>query len=143
MLGVDVFVSIATGVLVWALLPRGVVLTRAVRTENLKGERLYDTWELKNDSPLPVRLTSVRLVMPGYEGDLPWDGQHGVILTLDDETAEIARADWQRPWNKVVVEPGDTLQAVAEVNTSLFIEYRRAGWFGVFERRRLAIHGAV
>lgn len=142
-IGVEVLVSIATGVLLWAFLPRGVVLTRAVKTENRTGEPLDDTWELKNDSPLSLTLTSVRLAMPGYERDLPWDGEHGVRLCFDDETAEIAREDFQRPWNEVVVEPGDTLEAAMQSNTSLLIEYRRAGWLGVFERRRVVIHGHV
>ena len=141
---IDVLVSIATGVLLWALLPRGVVLTRARRTENAKGDTLHDTWEIKNDSPLPVRLTSVRVVMPGHEGDMPWDGgPHGLTLRFDDDTAEIAREDWQRPWNHVVVRPGDTLEAHVPNNITLMIEYRRAGWSGVFERRKTRIDGLV
>lgn len=136
-------VSIGTGILLWMFLPRGVVLTRAVRMYDSAGELLDDTWGLKNDSPLPVRLTSVRVIMPGYEGELGPDGHELVWLTFDDETTEIAREDGRTPWSKTVILPGDTLTAAISNNTTLRIQYRRAGWSGVFERRRLEIHGAV
>jgi hypothetical protein len=46
-------VSVLTGVGLWAVLPRGVVLTRS------PSQQEPGTWELHNDSALPVRLTSV------------------------------------------------------------------------------------
>ena len=39
------------------------------------------------------------------------------------------------PWNKVVIPPGDTLTAHVPNNSDLRIKYRRAGLFGIFERR--------
>ena len=150
--GVGVLVSIGVGIFLWAFLPRGVVLTRAVRTKDATGKHLYDTWEIRNDSSLPIRVRSVRVVTPDTwndttesfdEPEMPWDGLFGVRLSLDDSTAEIARRDWQRPWSEVVVESGDTLTAHVPNNTSVYVDYRRAGWSGLLERRHLVVHGEV
>lgn len=143
---VSALVTVIAGLALWALLPRGVVLTRARKAN----ER--DSWTIRNDSPLPIQLTSVRIAAPETvdleshtvgEPDLPWDGILGVRLSLDDFTAEIARQDWQRAWGEVSVEPGDTLTAHVPTNTTLYLDYRRAGWSGVLERRSLVIHGGV
>ncbi len=150
--GISALVSIAVGLLLWAFLPRGVVLTRQVWTKDSGGNPLYDTWRITNDSSLPVRITSIRYVTPDTWNDesrsfdepvLPSDGTDGIRLSLDDSTAEVARMDWKRPWSEVVVEPGDTLTAVVGTNTTLLIDYRRAGRVGLFERRHLTIHGGV
>lgn len=139
-------ITIVVGVGLWAFLPRGVVLTRTVKTDTA------DTWRIKNDSPLPIRITSVRVSAPEtvdleaesiLEPELPPDGLLGVRLYLDDETAEIGRMDWRSAWDQVVVVPGDTMTAHLPTNTSLYIDYRRAGWSGVFERRSLVIHGGA
>jgi hypothetical protein len=66
-----------------------------------------------------------------------------VTLSFDDDTAEFRRADWQRPWSKEVVRPGDTLQAVVPINTTLTISYRRDGLFGRLERRTIVIDGFI
>ena len=142
----DWLISIVVGVALWAFLPRGVVLVRAVKANQ------QDTWTIKNDSPLPVRLTSVRVASPETvelepgkieEPALPLGGLLGVRLSLDDETSDGIRLEWQRPWDQVVVGPGDTLTACVPVNTSVYIDYRRGGWSGVFERRHLVIHGTI
>lgn len=121
----DWLISIVVGVALWAFLPRGVVLVRAAKANQ------PDAWTIKNDSPLPVRLTSVRVASPETvnlatdtieEPELPLDGLLGVRLNLDDETSDGVRLDWQRPWNQVVVEPGDTLTAYVPVNTSVYID---------------------
>lgn len=147
--------SVITGVGLWAVLPRGVVLTRTVRTQDALGQLMRDTWEIRNDSALPVRITSAIVVgaqtfdpeterineieLPVFEGE----GTLGVTLTFDDEVLEIRRTGTEQLWNQQVIPPGDTLQAVVGINTSLRIEYRRAGRFGHFERRELEIHGYV
>jgi hypothetical protein len=141
--GVNALAAAAVGVLLWTFLPRGAVLTRAVRSTNWRGEPLLDTWQVENIGPVPIRLRSVKVVGPALDEELPWGGAHGVYLELDDETSDIARTDWQRPWNEVVVGPGDTLQVRVGTNNSLLIDYRRAGWSGVLERRSIAIHGGV
>lgn len=142
---INAVVSIGVGVLLWMLLPRGVVLTRT-----LSGP---DLWQVKNDSPLPVRIMSVRVVSPEEwnettsrfdEPVLPVDGGiHGVSLSIDDEVADTARTDNQRPWSEVSITPGDTLTARVPTNTTLIIDYRRAGWLGILERRHLGIHGGA
>ncbi len=151
-LGISTAVSIGTGVGLWSFLPRGVVLTRETRLKDSQGNPLYDTWEVRNNSALPARLTSVSVTSPATfneqtgeieDLELPCSegSVHGVGLSLDDDSSDIRRFDNETPWNEVVVQPGDTLQACISNNTSLTINYRRAGWMGLLERRSLTIHG--
>jgi hypothetical protein len=149
-------VSIVTGVALWALLPRGVVLTRAVRTQSMIGQALYDTWEIKNDSPVPVTILSVTvagphtvdlktstvrdLELPVFEGDAHAT-DHGVSLTFDDDSSEISRVDASKPWRGLEIPPGDTLQAHVLNNRTLTIKYRRSGRTGLLERRSIVVHG--
>lgn len=147
-------VSVATGLGLWAVLPRGVVLTRSVRAQNFSGDALYDTWDLKNDSALPVRVTSVAVMGPhtydDSQGKLNWvelppdaDGEEGVALHFDDSVTEMKRLDQKRHWSGTQIPPGDTLGARVLNNRDLRIRYRRAGVFGVLERREVRIHGGV
>lgn len=144
----------AVGLFLWAVLPRGVVLTRSARLVDLDGRPLSDTWEIRNASAIPVQISSVRVVSPFTyntdsdrleEQELGCDGAPdlGVELHLDDETAEFGRKDWQRPWSAVIVPPGDTLQARVGCNTTLLVSYRRSGRTGFFERREIAVHGYI
>lgn len=150
-LGLGAAVSILVGATLWAVLPRGVVLTRAARTQSWNGDPVFDTWEVRNASALPIRVTAVDILGVGawtedeylQEAPLPVDGQNGVTLRFDDETLEIARWDWQRPWSEVLIPPGDTLAAHVPNNSALRIRYRRDGQLGRFERREIVIHGYV
>jgi hypothetical protein len=56
---VGALASALTGVGLWAVLPRGAALTRAIRTTDWDGQPLPDTWTIKNDSPISIELTSV------------------------------------------------------------------------------------
>jgi hypothetical protein len=145
---VDVVVSVLTGFALWALLPRGVVLTRSVRAADLLGNPKYDTWEILNNSALPIQVVHVRFTDPTADGirmrDLPTfegSGALGVSLTFDDATLEIRRSTSDRPWRGQVVPPGETLEAHLVNNRTMIIQYRREGWTGIFERRTLEIHG--
>lgn len=150
--GLGALFGALVGVALWAFLPRGVVLTRTSRTHDWKGEPLFDTWEVANASSLPVRILSVRFsgvttVHPVTHQvehvELPWDGRDRTTLEFDDATLENIRGDWQKPWAGTVIGPGETLRAHVEINTSMEICYRRAGWAGMLERRCLNIHGNV
>lgn len=148
-------VSVLTSVALWALLPRGIVLTRSVRSQDFRGQPMTDTWELRNDSALPIRIVSVTVCGPHTydhsrnkiaEIDLPifeGRGKEGASLVFDDETLEIRRTDTARSWRGIEIPPGDTLEAVVENNRTLRIRYRRAGRFGIMERREISIHGYV
>lgn len=143
---IDVLASAATGLALWALLPRGVVLTRSVRHHQPSGARALDTWEVRNESPLPVKITRVRVIRP--EGTTELSGTDNrpdlsVSLSYDDEVQDISRTDRRRPWRGLPVLPGDTLTAVVSVNSTLCIRYRRAGWLGVLERREVQINGVA
>jgi hypothetical protein len=93
-------VSIMVGVTLWALLPRGVVLTRSFPAVAPDGRVLLDTWRLRNESPLPVRIRSVAVSGVGTyddtKGALRWlevgtEDEDGLSATLhlDDEVTEI------------------------------------------------------
>lgn len=149
---VDVAVALATGVGLWLLLPRGVVLTKAPMTHNLGGDPVYDTWRIQNDSALPVRITSAAYRGPDTFNDRSWawvelteavDERRGVSLHLDDEVPEIRRLDKPTPWSEVEVQPGDTLTAKVPNLTDLRISYRRAGPFGFVERRDVTLSGGA
>lgn len=146
--------SVAVGVALWAVLPRGVVLTRSFPASTANGQILLDTWRLQNDSPLSIRIASVAARGPGtvnrQTGDIEWvelkaddEKLQGATLHLDDEVAEIRRLDGPIAWSKEIIPPGDTLKAYVMNNTDLRIKYRRAGWLGVFERRTLTISGGA
>ena len=148
-----ILLSLLTGVLLWYFLPRGVVLVRTPLTADAHGDPLYDTWELKNDSPLPVSILSARAVSPDTwnqdrerfdEADLPWnESPEGIRLHFNDETSEIRREDWQKDWTNQEVLPGDTLTAIVPTNSTLIVRYRRAGPGGLLERRQLRIDGGA
>ncbi len=143
---IDVLAPALTGLALWALLPRGVVLTRAVRHSHPDGTRALETWEVLNDSPLPVKITRVQVIGPRVDAELSGvddDPELNVSLTYDDETLEMARTDHRHRWRGLRVLPGDTLAAAVGVNRSVCIRYRRAGWLGVLERREIEIHGVV
>jgi hypothetical protein len=142
--------SVLTGFGLWAVLPRGVVLTRSDRGY----EGIQNVWELRNNSALPVQITSVTVMgaityneetgkideielPPEY---LPGDKYFGIFsLAFLDPVTEIVRADQLRPWRGQVVLPGDALRALVVPNARMLIKYRRAGPFGIFERREIAI----
>lgn len=142
--------SAIVGVVLWALLPRGVVLTRERMIRDWQGEQLLDTWQLRNDSALPVLIRSVTITGARTYNDatetievltLTTDTEkHGITLHSDDEMTENGRGG---QWTGVEIMPGDTLTAVVPLMSELRIEYRRAGWLGVFERRELRIAGGI
>jgi hypothetical protein len=136
----------------WAVLPRGVVLTRFARGQ----EGIQHVWELRNNSALPVRIRSVKIMgaityneetkqtddielAPEY---LPGDKYFGAFsLAFVDPVTEILRTSDPPPWRGQVVVPGDSLRATVVPNSKMVIKYRRDGWFGVFERREIRIDG--
>lgn len=150
---VDVVLALGTGAFLWAVLPRGVVLTRSARTEDWRGERLFDTWALRNESALPIRLISVAVRAPqtlDAKGRLEFvdltDGNRedpAAELTFDDAHLDTTRSEQGGAWKGIEVPPGDILQAKVNLNPDLRIRYRRAGLTGVFERREVVIHGHI
>ena len=59
---IDSALALVTGIGLWTVLPRGVVLTRSTRTIDWRGEAVCDTWELRNESALYIQLTSVTVM---------------------------------------------------------------------------------
>lgn len=146
-------VSVLTGVGLWAVLPRGVVLTREPRVQDLQGAPLFDTWTLRNNSALPIRIMFVTVSSPEtydankdkiLEIELPVlesEGKIGVALSFDDHVLDTRRTERNQSWRGLEVPPGDTLQAMVGINRTLRVRYRRAGPLGPFERREVHIHG--
>jgi hypothetical protein len=149
---VGALASAVTGVGLWVALPRGAALIRTLRTTDWDGKPLYDTWTIKNDSPISVEVTSV-----GWQGietlegnevvwrELPADASkvHGVELTPEEEQLYYKLTESLGRWRGFVLPPGDTLRATVTNNHNLRIKYRRAGWTGIFERREIKVHGGV
>lgn len=142
--------NVLVGVALWLLLPRGVTLVGSARTQDHFGQRLDDTWEIRNASPLPIRIRSVRLEGVGILNldtekpetiELPWDGFQGTTLEYDDANLANARGDSQGPWASQTVQCGDALVAHVTGNTALTVNYRRGGPFGWTERRSITIQG--
>ena len=151
---VSSLVSVLTGLALWAVLPRGVVLTRTPLTSDHKGDPLFNRWTVRNESALPIRLTKVsHSGVHTYEDatgriqeqDLPpfIETDIGISLNFDDEVLVLTRDDGSRSWSEQVIPPGDTLTAYVDLNRTLRIRYRRAGLLGVFERREITIDGGV
>jgi hypothetical protein len=142
--------SVLTALGLWAVLPRGVVLVRTGRGH----EGLLHIWELRNDSALPVRIRSVKVMGPLTYNEKtdkideielapeypPGHKYFGAFwLAFVDPMTENMRTSQLPPWNKQVVLPGDSLRAAVITNEKMQIKYRRAGPFGIFERREIAI----
>ena len=123
---INAVISVVTGIGLWALLPRGVVLTREVRSQDGRGEPLLDTWILRNRSALPVQIISVRVLSPEThdagtgrmaELELPvQDGEDaiGVSLRFNDHVLDVGRTG-QRSWRGLEVPAGETLSATVGI----------------------------
>ena len=74
---VGVAASTLVGIALWLLLPRGVVLTRQMRTTDWRGEPLYDTWVLRNDSAVAARLLRVQVT-----SSTMYDDARGLLASL-------------------------------------------------------------
>lgn len=154
---INAVVSLLVGFALWALLPRGVVLTRSFAA-NHQGVTQPQTWTIRNESALPVKITKVTHTGVHTYNDTtgeietrvlpPWvpheeEGDLGIRLQFDDEVLELNRDSDDSPWAGQLVPPGDTLTAFVNLNRTLTIRYRRAGLFGLTERRTLSIDGGV
>lgn len=135
-------VSILCSLLLWLFLPRGVVLTSE--------EQGYDPdcnqcaqWSVKNESALPVRILSASVngvetynEATGKFGDVDVSGEEGRLM-LGDGFGDPPET------RGYVVFPGQTFAVHVDLNQELTIRYRRAGWSGLLERRKLSIFGGL
>lgn len=148
---IDVVIALATGALLWALLPRGVVLTRRPidypnEVDEMNLLRRGDV-RVTNSSAIPIQILSVMFRSAEHPVkvslDLMGPRDYGPCLDLEDEIDSITKSEQGLPWNQVVVPPGDSLIARVPGNSDLRITYRRAGLWGLAERRAISIHGSV
>lgn len=142
-LGLGVVISTVQALLLWLLLPRGVVLKRTPLSDIRDGTYgpVEDRWLIRNESSVAARIVSVTLLAPS--GPSTPELAEGGPLELDDEIAELSRTDRRDPWSEVTIPPGDALVAHVVNNRDIEIQYRRAGWAGVLERRRIKVSGVV
>lgn len=148
---IDVVVALATGALLWALLPRGVVLTRRPIDFPNGVDEMYllrrGDVRVTNDSAMPVQILSVMFRSAQHPDrrslDLVGAEDFGPWLDLEDEIDSITKSEQGLRWDQVVVPPGDSLIARVPGNSDLRITYRRAGFWGFAERRVISIHGSV
>lgn len=145
--------SVFVGIALWALLPRGVVLTRRRRLRNHREEPMLGTWELRNNSSIPIRIESVLVAGPAApgrgSGRQPGNklilGQEpeGVSLAFDDGGLDTLLHATRSTWKGVTIPPGDTLQAAVGAMWCLQVKYRRKGWCGLLERRQIVVNGGI
>lgn len=140
----SVLASALTGIVLWAALPRGAVLTRTPAD--------WKVWTIRNDSPVPIRITSVTWegadTMEGgkpLRRELPADTYHDVPLRLvpDEDYTYYELTLTHGRWPGYVIQPGESMTAAVFANRSLYIKYRRAGWTGLLERRQISVHGGT
>lgn len=132
-------VSIVCSLLLWFLLPRGVVLTSTELNYVAEGR---GRWLVKNESPLPVRILKATVSGLGTYNETTGECDEIDVTDRCDDYL-IFDSEGDPDWRGYVVQPGDTFLASIGINMALTIRYRRAGWSGVLERRRLSIFGGV
>lgn len=138
--------SLLVGVVLWLLLPRGVVLTKRWAVEYGTGTPIPVTFTITNDSAVEVQIISVD--GPGFTSGTTWepypnpldlDDASTMLLTLDDFGLDIQREEKSPSWKGVRIPPGETMSARVDGIMAMRVRYRRSGPFGVLERRSLEI----
>lgn len=119
--------------LLWFFLPRGVVLTSPGDDSAFQ--------IVRNESPLPVRILKVTLSGVAHIDD------RGRFIEVDvtdshDEYLQVF-GEGDAVWRGHVIAPGHGVGVQVHVNSCVTIRYRRAGWLGVLERRRVDVFGGV
>ena len=128
-------ISLFAGLVLWALVPRGVVLTRSMQNPDPTGpDTKPDTWWLTNASAVPALITSMTLEGIGHTSD---PNEH---VRFIDHALEAKRENHQT-WEGVIVPPGEIIEAHVRTNHDLSISYRRDGLTGVLERRTVKVTG--
>ena len=127
-------VSILCSLLLWLFLPRGVVLT---------SEATGPLWRVKNESALPVRI--LRASIKGVETYNDATGKFDDVDVSDEEGRLMLGDGFGDPpeTRGYILQPGETLSAYVDLNQALTIHYRRAGYSGLLERRKLSISGGL
>ena len=139
--------SAVVGWLLWIVLPRGIVLSRKFPAHNFAGSPIPDTWILRNESSLPVRIAKVEAIGAAFDGS-DWNDlspleamKLGFFPTLDsDISGGEALAGIER-WKEVRVMPGDGLQVKMPGNTVFRITYRRDSIVSFVETRQVTVFG--
>jgi len=147
---IGLLASTIVSIALWLLLPRGVVITRRKPAIDDFGEPIPDSWVLRNESPLAVKILRVRYA--GFstivDESLRWkrlspdqltDDPFDAVLDSDVGGGEVLSA--HETWRGFQITPGDGLVLRMPNNHTLEVRYRRAGWAGVLERRTIRIHG--
>lgn len=144
--GLGILGSLVVGILLWFLLPRGVVLTKRWATEYGTGAPVPEAFTITNDSALPIEIIGVD--GPGFTTGQTWEpypnptdanGYSTIRLSFDDMSVDLERERREPGWKGVRIPPGETMTAVVPGIMALRIRYRRAGWSGALERRSLTI----
>lgn len=135
--GVGLVGSVVVGVVLWLALPRGVVLVKTDRTEEGDVAR---SWHVRNESALPVRIIEITRADMATGGEAAPVSPSDAGISFDDEVLQIA-LDEGLSWAELELPPGEGFTVVVPtLNTTMALRYRRAGRWGIFERRVLSLH---
>ena len=126
-------VSMLASLLLWFFLPRGVVLTSPGDDSAFQ--------IVRNESPLPVRILKVTLSGAAYIDDRGRFIEVDVTDSYDEHLQVLGEGD--AVWRGHVIAPGHGVGVRVHGNSCVTIRYRRAGWSGVAERRRVDVFGGV
>ena len=126
-------VSMLASLLLWFFLPRGVVLTSP------GDDTAFQI--VRNESPLPVRILKVTLSGSALIDDKGRFIEVDVTDSYDEYLQVLGEGD--AAWRGHIIAPGHGVGVQVHVNSCVTIRYRRAGWSGVLERRRVDIFGGV
>ena len=154
-------ISICASLLLWFFLPRGAALTCRELKINKSNEHPWQTSpdhhrlqqvavvdqnislrRIKNETAIPVRILKVSI-----RGLETWNDITGTFEDID-VTSEVLLIYTEGFGDApdaylAIVNPGETFSVLVAYNETMTIQYRRAGWSGLLERRRLSIIGDV
>lgn len=127
--------SLLVGVGLWAFLPRGVALTKAVDTTG------PDQWRIENRTAEDIKV--MRVLANGGMTDFRTIEVLGTGLADFHIDADQEGADEQPEWPRTTLNPGMGLSVQVPVNSHVVLKYRRAGWSGVFDRGEVQVFGTA
>ncbi|MFI8776559.1 hypothetical protein ACIGH6_05645 [Brachybacterium paraconglomeratum] len=139
--------SALVGLMLWFVLPRGIVLSRKFPAVGLGGAPINDTWVLRNESSIPIRISKVEAIGSMIDGvewkelSLKTARSLGFEPGLDSDISGGEALSSVTEWKGVRVLPGDGLHATMPGNSHFRFTYQRDSLLGFIETRQVTVYG--